>query len=225
MMFFSRKQRLSSFQVSTACLLLALCGAKAGTWSSVQLKNDGDLPKPAPEKVTHAVAFGIDATPPAPEPFQITNKISGENWSMWKYPEHSASVIVTRRPENVVESIRVKGAGAALIRGKIFPKTNQGGLILELNGLDPGQKYKLVLFGLFLLTPEPDLHGGFQTTVRASDNPDQSEVLKLPGSEPYFVYEYTAPSDGQLSISFECGVGDAAVGVMRMCAFLNYRAD
>lgn len=205
-----------------ALLFLAAHEAPAGTWTIRQWKSDGDLPQPAPEKVTHAIAFGIDAEPPVPAPFARTNKISGEKWSVWKYPEHKPAVIVDRRPESLLNSIKVGEESFCLLQGRILPKGKSGGLSLEISGLEPGRNYSLALFGPGFATV-----GGSLLKVIASDAPDQPEELKASptGAKAFFVYDYTAPSNGQLTVSFESDASNKGPQIVRFCAFFNYHED
>lgn len=205
-----------------AALALATSAARAGTWTHSKWTNDADLPKVAADSATHAVVFGVETEPAPPPPFEITKKISGDNWSVWTYPEHAASVEVTRRSEQVLDSVKVEGSGAAILQGRIIPKGKNKGLSLEMTGLDPGKKYSLVVFGLQILTHEIP-PGGRKINTTASDAPDKAEPLAVDGSDgKYFVYDYTAPDDGTLKIDFENANTEHNIGVIRFCAFLNY---
>lgn len=207
-----------------AFLSMAVCTGNAGNWSVVPWKSDKDLPKVTPEQTTHAIAFGIDMDPPAPAPFVITNKTSGENWSVWKAPEHNQEIAVSRRPDEITQtkSVSAKGESAALIRGRILSKGKSGWLTLELTGLQPGVKYKLDIFGLVLFTNKPA-----QIKATASDAPDKPEFLdqKKGYGAQYYQYEYTAPPGGDLSVTFAGDEADPDTRLIRMCAFLNARAE
>lgn len=207
---------------SLAFFALAACTGNAGVWSTVPWKSDADLPKFTPEAATHAISFGIDATPPPPAPFVITKKISGENWAVWKAPEHTQELAVSRRPDELLstKSVSAKGAGAALIRGRLMSKTKTGWLTLELTGLTPGAKYNLAVFGLVVFSTGPT-----KIEAIASDAPDKPESLPQSGSDShYFLYEYIAPPDGTLSITFTGDETNPDIRVMRLCAFLNVTA-
>lgn len=207
-----------------SALTFASPALKAGTWSTTKWTGDQDLPKPAPDSVTHAVAFGIDAEPSPPPPFEITKRISGDNWSVWTYPEHAASVEVTRRGEQVLSYVKVEGDGAALVQGRIIPKGKNKGLSLELTGLEPGKKYRLALFGPAILA-EAARAGGQKIQITASDAPDKPELIGTGATDgKFFVYEYTAPDDGALKLDFENADENNRVGVIRLCSFLNYSA-
>lgn len=205
-----------------AALVLAASAAQAGTWTHSKWTDDADLPKTAPDSATHAVVFGIETEPPPPPPFEITKRISGENWSVWTFPDHSASVAVTRRSEQILDYVKVGGRGAVLLRGRIVPKGKSKGLSLELTGLEPGKKYSLAVFGLAILA-NAFPPGGPKINVTASDAPDKPESLALGGGDAkYFVYDYTAPEDGALKIDFENANTEHNIGVVRACAFLNF---
>lgn len=207
-----------------AALTLATSSLQAGTWTHSKWTGDGDLPKVAPDSATHAVAFGIETDPAPPPPFEITKRISGENWSVWTYPEHAAAVEVTRRPEQILDSVKVKDSGAVLLKGRIIPKGKNQGLSIELTGLEPGKKYNLAMFGLAILGNN-NIPGGQKIKVTASDAPDSPETLvPASGGGKYFVYEYTAPEDGTLKIDFENANTEQNTGVVRICAFYNYPA-
>jgi len=202
----------------------AVLGAEAGTWSSKPWRGDSDLPHPASGQVTHAIAFGIDAEPPVPAPFQMTDKISGENWAVSLYPDLTTAVAVTRRPQELLAAIKVKGEGEALLRGRIAAKGKSGGLSLELSGLEAGHKYDLVFFGLAFVTNAAP--GKRLVKVGASDVSGGPEVRLLKGDgDGYYVYEYTAPPGGQFTISFEGDGSDPDVRLLRLCGFFNYRID
>lgn len=205
-----------------AALALATSAARAGTWTHSKWTNDADLPKVAPDSATHAVVFGIETEPAPPAPFEITKRISGDNWSVWTCPDHSASVEVTRRSEQILDSVKVAGNGATLLKGRIIPKGKNKGLSLELTGLEPGKKYSLSLFGIAILA-NATIPGGPIVNVTASDVPDKLETLALAGGDgKYFVYDYTAPEDGALKLDFENANTEHDIGVIRFCAFLNY---
>lgn len=206
---------LVALALATSCL-------QAGTWTRSKWTGDADLPKVAPDSATHAVVFGIEIEPAPPPPFEITKRISGDNWSVWTYPEHAASVEVTRRSEQILDSVKVEGKGVRLLQGRIIPKGKSKGLSLELTGLEPGKKYNLAVFGLAILASSfPP--GGPKIKATVSDAPDTPEILALGGSDAkYFVYNYTAPEDGQLKIDFENANTEHEIGVIRFCAFLNY---
>lgn len=206
-----------------AFLLLSASGGKAGTWSTLPWKSDKDLPQVPPGMVTHALAFGLDTEPPVPAPFEVTKKISGENWSVWQAPEHTATVVVARCLESIVShpNFTARGEGAALIRGRILPKGKNGWLTLELKGLEPGRPYRLALFGLALYTT-----GSAQVNVTSSDAPDQVATLsQRPNAMQYFVYEYTAPPDGELSLTFAGDGSNPEIRLIKLSAFLNYRVE
>ncbi|TSA37555.1 MAG: hypothetical protein D4R65_00400 [Verrucomicrobiaceae bacterium] len=205
-----------------SALTLAAPALEAGTWSAAKWTGDQYLPKAAPDSVTHAVVFGIETEPAPPPPFEITKRIAGDNWSVWTYPEHAASVEVTRRPEKLLDSVKMEGSSAALLQGRIVPKGKNKGLSLELTGLQPGKNYNLVLFGPQILIPD-STPGGKKITATASDTPDKPEVLTVTGdSGKYFVYAYTAPDDGQLKIDLENANTEHEIGIARLCAFMNY---
>ncbi len=205
-----------------AVLALATSVVQAGTWTNTKWTGDADLPKASPDSVTHAVAFGIETEPSPPTPFEITKRISGDNWSVWTYPEHAASVEVTRRGEQMLDAVKVGGSGAALVRGRIVPKGKNKGLSLELTGLEPGKKYRLVVFGPQILGPS-GTSGGPKIKATASDAPDTPEILAtMVNDGKYFAYDYTAPEDGGLKVDFESGNTEHAIGVIRFCAFLNF---
>jgi len=206
-----------------ASLTLATSSLQAGTWSHSKWTDDGDLPEVAPESATHAIAFGVEAAPAPPPPFEITKLISGENWSVWTYPEHAAAVEVTRRSEQILDSVKVKGSGAVLLKGRITPKGKNQGLSIELTGLEPGKKYNLAMFGLAILANQ-NIPGGQKVKATGSDAPDRPETLALAGDGKYFVYGYTAPEDGTLKIDFENANAEQNTGVVRICAFYNYPA-
>jgi len=203
---------------------MAACGAEAGIWTAKPWKSDADLPNPAPDAVTQAIAFGMDKEQPAPSPFEITDRTSGENWMVLRYPEQTASVVVTRRPDLLADRDNVAGAGKVLLRGRIIPDRGQGGLSIELSGLEPGRKYHLVLFGVAVIAPEAA--GRNLVSACGSDAPEVTEAIdKNGGGNRFFVYEYTAPSDGVFEISLENGEANEVSGVVRLCAFLNYRVE
>jgi len=205
-----------------AAMALAASAVQAGTWTRCKWTDDADLPKSAADSATHAIAFGIEAEPDPPPPFEITKKISGDNWAVWTYPEHAASVEVTRRSEQILDTVKVEGSGAALLKGRIVPKGKNKGLSLELTGLEPGKKYNLALFGLAILA-NAAIPGGPKVSASASDVPDKQEILTLAGGDgKYLVYEYIAPEDGTLKIDFENANTEHEIGVVRFCSFLNY---
>lgn len=218
----NKKTRFSA--LAAACLSLVGSGALAGTWTFRPWVNDGDIPQPAPGLVTHAVAFGIELEPPVPAPFEITKNISGENWAVWRMPEHTASAAVGRRSQAVLDSISVGGEGASLLRGQICPTGPRAGLAIELSGLEPGKNYTLALFGLGFSVWSQGAK--FQVEASASDAAGQREVLGLQSqSARILVYEYTAPSDGQITVSFETSESDPNSKTLRLCAFLNHRVE
>jgi len=231
--------------LAAAFLLVAVQAAVAGTWSSRQWLNDGDIPQPAPEMVTHAIAFGIATEPPTPAPYERTKEISGEKWMARKFPDLTGKLEVDDRNSVVLRGVSGKDDGLALLRGRIFPK-GRGGLSLELSGLEPGHNYSLTIFGLGFATP-----GGKVMACAASDAPGQVENFKTKqaGDDAFMVYDYTAPADGKLAVTFESAEGTAVQGkgqsragktnkegnmgegdgensqVVRFCAFLNQKAE
>lgn len=214
---------------ASAFLILAVCEVNAGTWTLKPWKDDADLPKPAADTVTHAVAFGIDMAPPAPKPFQITSKGAGENWEVLRLPERTASVVVGRRSERAQAVSEEKGVGGALMRGRILSKgKGGGGLELDLNGLEAGKKYHLVFFGLGFGSRSKDDGDDkdYLLKAEASDVSGHVETLKLGWrGGRYMIYEYTAPSDGQLVLSIVSGNPNEENRKVGIGAFLNYRAE
>lgn len=218
----NKKTRFSA--LAAACLSLVGSGALAGTWTFRPWVNDGDIPQPAPGLVTHAVAFGIELEPPVPAPFEITKNISGENWAVWRMPEHTASLGVGRRTQAALDSITVGGEGASLLRGQVVPSGKPGGLAIELSGLEAGKNYALVLLGLGFSVWNPGAK--FQVEAGANDDGAHREVLSLQNrGDRFLVYEYTAPSDGQVTVSIETSESDPESKTLRLCTFLNYRVE
>ncbi len=206
-------------------LLLGMGAVQAGTWTTVPWSRDSDISGTEGSAVTHAIAFGLELESPLPAPFELSNKRSGENWSVWKMPGHTADVIVTKRPEQMVKRDEAsKGEGGALQRGRIIAKGN-GWLTLELRDLDPGKKYILSIFGLSLITPKTTV-ASMNVLATASDAPDKQEALPLSSKHgTYFSYEYTAPADGELALTFAGDETNPEIRQIRFCAFLNAPAD
>lgn len=212
-----------------ALLFFFTHGTEAGTWSFKKWLSDRDVPQPAPEVTTHAVAFGIQADPPVMAPFQITNKIAGETWSVWRHPDHTKMVVVSVYGQGRLDIMRVGGEGASILRGFVIPRGKEqgAGLSLELTGLEPGHSYNLALFGLGLSASRDAGKEKNEINITTSDSSDQPPSLdwemKQGRKEPRFlVYEYVAPENGQLKVSFKSPEGDRRV---RLGAFLNFRVD
>lgn len=222
----SRFRRASlSFRLPlVAVFFLVIWTANAGTWAAKKWVDDADLPQPKAGKVTHAVAFGTDAEPAVPSPFQTTKSITGKNWQAYLYPELTASVRVVRNSEQYLSALDIQGKGALLLRGQLGPTETTGGVALEISGLKPGARYNLVLFGLgYSVFP---MMGDLPTKVGASDVLGKTEVLNLRGKGlRYWVYDYTAPSNGQLVVSFEADEANPEARRPRFSAFLNYKVD
>ncbi|TSA32267.1 MAG: hypothetical protein D4R65_09635 [Verrucomicrobiaceae bacterium] len=212
-------------------LLFLSQNTQAGTWTFKKWASDRDIPQPAPDVVTHAIAFGPPANAPVMPPFLLTNKIFGQTWSVWTHPDHTKMVAVGRMSEGHKDALRLGGEGASLVHGHIVPRgAGQAGkgISLELTGLEPGHAYNIALFGLGLSvdrdTQGKDKH---QIEVSASDAADQPQTLDwdlgpLRNQPKFLVYEYTAPENGQISLFFKCPEGDRSV---RFSSFMNFRVD
>lgn len=206
---------------------------EAGTWTFKNWSSDRDIPQPAPDVVTHALAFGIPSETPVMAPFLLTNKIFGQTWSVWTYPGHTKSVGIFRIGEGHKDAMRVGGEAATLLHGRIGPKgkdLQEGGvgLSLELTGLEPGHAYNIAFFGLGL-SVDRDVQGREQRQmeVSSSDAPDQRQMLdwdnlRLRAQPKFVVYEYTAPENGQVAFNFKSPDGERHI---RFGAFINFRVD
>lgn len=206
---------------------------EAGTWTFKKWASDRDIPQPAPDVVTHAIAFGVPPNTVVMAPFLLTNKIFGQTWSVWTSPDHTKKLGVSRISEGHKDAMRVGGEGATLLHGRISPKgkdIKEGGLglSLELTGLEPGHAYNIAFFGLGM-SVDRDVQGKdkHQMDVSSSDAPDQPQILDwdngpLRAQPKFAVYEYTAPENGQISITFKSPEGDRTV---RFAAFMNFRVD
>jgi len=215
-----------------AFLVLLPHDTEAGTWSFKKWDSDRDIPQPAPDMVTHAIAFGPPANASVIAPFLLTNKIFGQTWSVWTYPGHTKMVGVGSRTEGHKDAMRVGGDAASLVHGYITKgkgKQEGGvGLSLELTGLEPGHAYNIALFGLGL-SADHDTQGKEKHQIEgsASDAADQPQTLDwdlgpLRKQPRFLVYEYTAPENGQISLFFKSSEGDRSV---RLAAFMNFRVD
>jgi len=197
---------------------------QAGTWAFNSWESDRDLPQDPPETITHAIAFRVEPDASVPAPFKATKKVADENWAVWREPEHTASVVVSRRSESRLNHRQVtgKGGGAALLQGRIIARGKAGGLSLDLGGLEPGGKYRLALFGLGCISARDA--EDFTVKATASDAPEHVEELRLNGARGgFFTYEYTVPPDGRLSVSFLAENANGESSFMIFCAFLNAR--
>lgn len=208
--------------------ILAWASAVAGEWRKVPWTDDGDLPNPTQDSVTHAVALGTEDSSALPAPFQLSKNISGDAWSLSRLPANTGELDLGKRFTGSKEFANLQGGSLALVGGRVIPKGQSGGIELSLESLEPGRKYLLAVFGLGVIFTEksPGKSGNrkFQIMVRTGDSPDQSEPLDVdPQGSFYIGCEYTAPSDGRFVVSFECAPEYADGAVVRLCSFLNYR--
>lgn len=230
--FYARSKRIFGSGVLTFLFFLST-NIEAGTWTFKKWASDRDIPQPTPDLVTHAIAFGVPSETPVMAPFLLTNKIFGQTWSVWTYPDHTKMLGVARISEGHKDAMRVGGEGATLLHGRIGPKGKDTkgaglGLSLELTGLEPGHAYNIALFGLGL-SGSRDNQGRdkHQVDVSSSDPTDQPQMLDwdngpLRAQPRFVVYEYTAPENGQISFTFKSPEGDRNV---RLAAFMNFRVD
>lgn len=206
---------------------------EAGLWTFKKWASDRDIPQPAPDVVSHAIAFGIPSETPVMAPFLLTNQIFGQTWSVSTYPGRTKKVGVFPIDEGRKEALRAGGEGANLLHGRIGPRgmaKQEGGtgLALELTGLEPGHAYNIAFFGLDF-SADRDLQGKEkrQMEVSASDAPDQPQLLDwdkehLRAQPKFVVYDYTAPENGQITINFKPLEGRRHI---RFGAFINFRVD
>jgi len=103
-----------------AFLVLLSHRAGAGTWTFRKWTSNRDIPLPAPDVVTQAIAFGVPSNTPVMAPFLLTNKIFGQTWSVWTYPDHTKMVRVERMAEVRKDALRLGGEGASLVHGHAY---------------------------------------------------------------------------------------------------------
>lgn len=219
--------------VFLAVLLFLSQGMEAGTWSFKKWDSDRDIPQPAPDMVTHAIAFSPPKEAPIPSPFLSTNKIFGQTWAVSREPGHTKMLGVLPTAQGRMDNLRVGGEGMALLRGRVCPRGKEqekggAGLSLELTGLEPGHVYNLFLMGLGL-SADRDSPGreNHQINVSSSDAPDQWQMLDadvgpLRNKPKFVVCEYTAPENGGITFFFKSADEKRNV---QLAAFMNFRAD